>query len=209
MAISTRSLTASPGLVTRSILIVLLASIAFLTFVRESDACTVWLPESALEELERSSYVFSGKVVSVHPVPNDRFYEFIVDTVWKGPLHGTAYIRENELGELSASCEGGYRPFIVGKDYLVYDDNNVAKRTSLLVNASKDIAELGEGKRPVAGSMAPVPSALLKARAAIAESRVRDEQATRTWTLLIVWAAVLLVVIVICVLLWNHAVSRQ
>ncbi len=209
MAISTRHLTESLGLVTRSVLIVLLASTAFLFFARESDACTVWIPESALEELQRSSYVFSGKVVSVHPVPNDRFYEFRVDTVWKGPLHGTAYIRENELGGLGASCEGGYQPFIVGKEYLVYDDNHVAKRTNLLVNASRDIAELGEGKRPVPGSRAPVPSALLKARTDIAQARIEDEQTTRTWTLLIVWTAVLLVVIVICMLLWKHAVSRK
>ena len=194
----TRQLTASTKLVTRLMLIVLLSGAALLAVTRESHACSYVPPGSPSEELRKSIRVFAGRIVASHPVSNDKIYEFKVHTVWKGPLRETTYVRGQEYAYGDTSCSGSYKPFVVGVDYLVYDAYHVASRTGPLVNASEDIAELGEGRRPVIGSRALVPAELFRARAATDEARALEERASRaqaTRTLVVVGAVTFLVVI--------------
>lgn len=193
-----RLLAPSTTLIIRFVLIVLLASAAFLFFARESNACSFAPPGSPLAELQKSTYVFAGEVIAVHPVQSDKIYEFRVDRVWKGPLNETAYVRGNESANAGTSCAGSYRPFFVGLHYLVYDANHVASRTGLLTYASEDMAELGEGQRPVAGSKALVPIDLFRARAAAAESVALEEREARAQTarILIVVAAVTFLMVI-------------
>lgn len=175
----TRQLTASTKLVTRFMLIVLVVSAALLVFAREVNACSFTPPGSPTAELQQSTYVFAGKVIAVYPVPNDNIYQFKVYTVWKGSLYETFYLAGRENSYAGTSCAGSYQSFTVGLEYLVYDAYHIAGRTDLLVNASQDIAELGEGQRPIPGSSAPVPPAVSEARAsaqtALSETRTVDE----------------------------------
>ncbi len=165
----------STTLVIRFVLIVLLASTAFLLFARESNACSFTRPGSPTVELQKSTYVFAGKVVAVHRVPNDEVYEFKVDTVWKGPLYETTYIVGLLESYAGTSCAGSLRPFALGRNYLVYDDNHVASLTGLLEHKSEDLAELGKGRSPTSGTKAPIPEILQETRNA---PRPREDQST-------------------------------
>ncbi|MCY3749488.1 MAG: hypothetical protein OXG64_09350 [Chloroflexi bacterium] len=110
--------------------------------------------------------VFAGKVIAASSVPNGRIYEFKVHTVWKGPLYEKILIlRSVGVYDKGTPCEGEAKQYTVGQEYLVYDYIGMGSRTNLLHNANEDLVELGEGQRPVPGSIAPVPPDVSEASA--------------------------------------------
>ena len=155
---------ATTRFIIRTMFIVLLASAGFLVFARESNACSFTRPGSPTAELQKATYVFAGKVVAVHQVPNDEVYEFKVDTVWKGPLYETTYIVGLLESYAGTSCAGSLSPFTLGRSYLVYDDHHVASLTGILEHKSEDLAELGKGRSPAPGTKAPIPEVLQATR---------------------------------------------
>ena len=166
MDTATRQLTASTKLVTRFMLAVLVAAAAFLVLARESNACSYRPIGSPTEELRNASVVFAGKVIAASSVPDGRIYEFKVHTVWKGPLFEKVLIfRSVGVYDKGTPCEGEAKQYTVGQEYLVYDDIGMGSRTNLLHNANEDLVELGEGQRPVPGSIAPVPPDVSEASA--------------------------------------------
>ena len=172
MVTGTRHRMTPSKLVTRFMLVVLLAGPAFLIVTRESNACSLPPPMSASEKLSVSSHVFAGKIVRAFPAPNGGMYEFKVDTVWKGPLHETSFFYRS-VGVVSkgTSCERVIAPLSVGSQYLVFGNryigDSVGLRGSLsgMEAASRVIAEMGEGQRPVPGSSAPLSARLREAMA--------------------------------------------
>ncbi len=205
----TRRQSVAANLVTRLILVALLAGAAFLAVSRESKACSYAPPGSPSDERRKAKYVFAGEVVAVHPVENDKIYEFKVDTVWKGPLHETAYIRGHEEADTKSLCPAGYKPYAVGLKYLVYDSYHKFSRTRLLIYASEDLAELGEGRRPEPGLTAPIPLAVTQARMA------REEILTETPTIdrlivFLVWTLASVSVVTIAgLLIWTRNGRRR
>jgi len=123
-----------------------------------SYACSCIQPGSAAEELERSDFVFSGKVIEINDSNANATIQssadllevyFEVSTTWKG-------VDETEVRIFterdSASC--GFN-FNIDDEYLVYGNENNGKKmvnlcskTTLLANASEDLTALGEGQQP-------------------------------------------------------------
>lgn len=124
-----------------------------------SYACSCLEPGPVKEELERSSAVFSGKVIEiVDKNKNKRIQssadpievKFEVAEVWKGQSQ-TEIIVITERD--SASC--GFE-FDLDKEYLVYATElegelrvSLCSRTALLSAAGLDIQELGKGEKPI------------------------------------------------------------
>ena len=81
--------------------------------------------------------------------------EFKVDTVWKGPSYETMSLT---TARSDASC--GFT-FIEGEEYVVYSRDgatvSLCSRTRSVAYAQEDFDELGEGDRPGAGSIGPIP----------------------------------------------------
>lgn len=148
-----------------------LGSLGFLVSAGQVYACSCAQPGSPLEEIEKFSAVFAGKVFLVQHsydpsaksvTPEDRTtIGFEVSTVWKGTVHEVMYITTPPTG---GSC--GYT-FVEGEEYVVYasdsyygDDSytaSICSRTALLSEAQADIDALGEGQAPQAGSKGPMP----------------------------------------------------
>ncbi len=175
----TRQLTASTKLVVRLILVALLAGAVFLVPARESKACvpTDPPPPSASERLQKSPYVFAGKIVKAFPGERSELYEFKVEVVWRGPLHETAFLNWT-IGEFfeGSSCSYTIEPLSVGTEYLVYVNRGAITSLGLKGDVAHEwrtswaIAELGEGQPPVRGTSGPVPPI-------VRETRAMDEQA--------------------------------
>ncbi len=162
----TIQLSASTKIFIRFMLAVLVAAAASLVFPRDSIACLPPPIGSPTEELQRASVVFAGKVIAASSVPDGRIYEFKVHTVWKGPLYEKVLIfRSVGVYDKGTPCEGEAKQYTVGQEYLVYDDIGMGSRTNLLHNANEDLVELGVGRRPVPGSIAPVPPDVSEASA--------------------------------------------
>ena len=125
-------------------------------------ACSCAPPGPPLEELARSTAVFTGKVVglakplggfgpisSADPIK----VTFQVYTVWKGSVSQTTTITTSRSG---ASC--GYT-FEKGSEYIVYADGlndsltvSLCSRTQPLPAAEDDLAALGDGAAPFVNS---------------------------------------------------------
>ena len=134
-------------------------------------ACKCAQPGPPSLELEEFSAVFVGRVVSVQhsfdPGSAPRSREdrtkigFEVSSMWKGAVHEKIYATTPPTG---GSC--GF-PFREGEDYVVYAGDSayaggsytvgIFSRTALLGQAHADIAELGEGHAPRAGTGGPLP----------------------------------------------------
>ena len=137
----------------------------------QAHACKCAQPGTPSEELEESSAVFAGRVVSVrHSFDPDAAsvsredrttVGFEVSTVWKGTVHEDMYITTPPTG---GSC--GFT-FVEGEEYIVYaydsaycDDSytvGICSRTALLGQAQDDIDAFGEGHAPQAGTGGSAP----------------------------------------------------
>lgn len=145
------------------IFLLLVIIVSMLAIETESAcACSCAPPGSPDEELTRATAVFTGKVVGLAK-PLDGFgpissadpikVTFQVYTVWKGSISQTTTITTSRSG---ASC--GYT-FEKGSEYIVYahgPENDLAvslcSRTRPLAVADDDLAVLGVGSAPLAGS---------------------------------------------------------
>ena len=126
-------------------------------------ACSCQTPGPPSKELERAAAVFMGEAASVREFPqifgvsgntDPTTVRFKVKTVWKGAESHTRYVNTARNG---ASC--GYT-FIEGTEYVVYSPNgsyvSLCSRTRPLSEASKDLADLGQGSTPAVGTIAPM-----------------------------------------------------
>ena len=159
------------SMVARVSLIVLLIGVWILVHPEPSYACLCIDPgPTPAEGFSRSTSVFRGQVVSVIEFdPGEPFWggtkiistqdpttvEFLVETVWKGPLYQTRYLTTFRD---SASC--GF-PFVEGVTYVVYSADGLSTymcdRTRRLSEATDDLEYLGRGYKPVQSLAAPTP----------------------------------------------------
>lgn len=136
----------------------------FLDGYCRTHACSCIQPGPPSEELAQSTAVFSGTVVSVREYErkgdilssmDPTTVEFEVSRVWKGHDHQTMYLT---TARDEGSC--GFT-FAEGEEYLVYSANGtqvfLCSRTRELSRAADDLAALGEGRSPTAGTVGPTP----------------------------------------------------
>ena len=156
------------GISMRAARLALVASLVALWLfanTEQSHACSCVPPGPPSEALAESAVVFAGKVTSVREFedPNATTFsstdpttvEFKVDTVWKGQSYETMSLT---TARSDASC--GFT-FIEGEEYVVYSRDgatvSLCSRTRSVAYAQEDFDELGEGDRPGAGSIGPIP----------------------------------------------------
>ncbi|QCR32248.1 hypothetical protein [Lysinibacillus sp. SGAir0095] len=123
-----------------------------------SFACSCIQPGTAVEEMDRSDFVYSGKVLEITDTKAGSNVQssadlleihFEVSTSWKGANETEALVYTERD---SASC--GFN-FKVDEEYLVYGNVqdgkksvNLCSKTTLLANAKEDLVALGEGQKP-------------------------------------------------------------
>lgn len=145
------------------VLAVSLVGVWFLLQPGRSYACSCQPPGAPSEELVNATAVFMGEAVSVREFPrifgtwgssDPTTVRFKVKTVWKGADFQTRYITTARSG---ASC--GYT-FAEGTEYVVYSHNgfnvSLCSRTRPLSEATRDLADLGQGTIPAVGTIAPI-----------------------------------------------------
>jgi hypothetical protein len=139
--------------------LLVVATSLFLLNASPAKACSC-LPTTPKESLERSSAVFSGRVIDVVEEPSQSnplssYYgpqikaKFEVSKVWKGKTEKQLVVITNDS---SASC--GYF-FEKGKEYLVYASSQATQLqtglcsgTKQLSEAKEDLAVLGKAETP-------------------------------------------------------------
>ena len=148
----------------RLAIIASLVGISFILTPGLTYACKCAQPGTPSQELESSTAVFAGRVVSVNTFTradgtstglDPVTVEFEVSTIWKGPDYGTYYLTTPRGGE---SCGLGFNE---GDEFLVYSSDgetaNRCSRTRLISEAAADLEELGDGRSPTPGTAAPTP----------------------------------------------------
>lgn len=143
--------------ITSYVMVVSLTLLFFNYSPSTSFACSCAVPESVQVELEKSSAVFSGKVLgildkkkfnSIQSSGDEVVVLFEVEEAWKG-IHQTQVIVYTSRD--SASC--GFE--FTSNEYLVYANESdgelrvsLCSRTTLLSLAQEDLNELGIGEKP-------------------------------------------------------------
>ncbi|MDN4493781.1 hypothetical protein [Ureibacillus aquaedulcis] len=123
-----------------------------------SLACSCIEPGGAVEEMDNSDFVFTGKVTAIHDPNKNAFIKssadlleikFEVSDTWKG-VEASEVLIYTERD--SASC--GFK-FTLDGEYLVYGNEhdgkksvNLCSNTALLVEVADDLAALGKGQKP-------------------------------------------------------------
>ncbi len=144
----------------RLVLIVSLIVLWAMMNAERSYACSCGELGSPSEELAEADAVFMGRVVSVRQVESSQgvfITEFLVTTLWKGPLYSTMYITTS-----NEPCGTG---FSEGKEYIVYAygigrdalRTNLCTRTTPLSRGMDDLARLGEGTATPQATNTPTP----------------------------------------------------
>ena len=139
--------------------VVLITFLLFNISPTKSYACSCMAPGSVQEELDRSSDVFSGKVIDIKDINKLKLtqssadlMEVIIEVkeIWKGSNQPevTVYTERD-----SASC--GFE-FALNQEYLVYANEDggqlrvsLCSKTALLSSAGADLNELGKGEIPI------------------------------------------------------------
>ncbi len=141
-----------------------------------AHACAC-LETSTKEELRRADAVFRGKVISIDRrniekddgrggpwYVGEDIVEFSASQIWKGEPYETIYVK-SIWNRRMTSCGGG-GPFFTDRDgyneYLVfvYDDRahtGLCALSAHVDHAQEELAELGDGERPIPGSVGPIP----------------------------------------------------
>lgn len=133
-----------------------------LLYADRASACSCIYHGTPQEELQRSSSVFAGTVLSISRTATSyvgstdaKAVRFGVSSVWKGDQRSVLTVH---IGQGGGDC--GY-PFVVGKQYLVYTYESMGtqyaitcSRTAELASAATDLAALGPGTGDLKGSMA-------------------------------------------------------
>ena len=144
-------------IITSFVMVVSLTLLFFNYSPSTSYACSCAVPESVKVELEKSSAVFSGKVLgildkkkfnSIQSSGDELAVLFEVDEAWKG-INQTQVIVYTSRD--SASC--GFE--FTSNEYLVYANKydgelrvSLCSRTTLLSLAQEDLNELSLGDKP-------------------------------------------------------------
>ncbi len=138
-------------LVLKLIIGVLLSQIIFIANPVSVSACNCYIPENAIEGLEKSDAVFSGKVKNIKKAKvNGETYNAVlieVDKIWKGINESQSIVYTSW-----SSCQF---EFEIGREYLLYSykngDNyyvmNCGRSTDIL-NGKEDLELLGPGNEP-------------------------------------------------------------
>ncbi len=121
-------------------------------------ACSCAVSQTVEDEMQRSSAVFSGRVIEITDVNKFKVSKssgdpmavlFEVNKSWKGVSQSQVIVHTVRS---EATC--GYE-FQENEDYLVYTEENEGKlttsicsRTTPLVLAQADLDQLGEGEQP-------------------------------------------------------------
>ena len=140
-------------------LAVLSAGLWVLAYPGQSHACSCVDPGTPAEAMSRSAVVFGGQVTSMREarrlfglnLSDDlTTVEFRVYRIWKGTVRETMSLK---TARYEASC--GFT-FVEGEVYLVYSRDgasvSLCSRTQSLGQAHEDLAALGEGQAPEAGT---------------------------------------------------------
>ncbi|MBD8038435.1 hypothetical protein H9635_16950 [Solibacillus sp. A46] len=129
------------------------------SFPSITSACSCAELSSVEEEFERSTAVFSGKVIDIKKKKSLKGYSyksvlFEVTNTWKGVEQTQIFIT---TGEGDGDC--GFN-FIEGNEYLVYANEStmygakslvsiLCSRTNVLSSSQNDLEVLGEGEIPI------------------------------------------------------------
>jgi len=140
------------------ILFAFIMTFVFNMSVTETYACSCVQPGSPSEELNKSTAVFSGKVIEIVDENKNPFFQSSADTLkirftvietWKGNVESEVIVK---TARYSDSC--GFE-FALNEDYLVYANEtngnfhvSLCSRTASLATASSDLNELGTGEIP-------------------------------------------------------------
>lgn len=175
MYLKTHPLRFSTCHVLKLALIVLIAASMVFTDVREAQAC-VCSRSAPPKDLDYFAMVFAGRVVDKRTFfnPNasifshigkarhsaETVHTFLVSKIWKGPLYEFVYVREERT---QTSCPD--RSFALGEEYLIYAEPpkltvSYCSASIPLASAQKNLALLGPGEPPEAGTVAPRPESL-------------------------------------------------
>ena len=130
-------------------LVVITLSITCLT--QNAFACSCIVPSAPLVELEKSDFVFSGKVKTIISFDSEYgqalLVSFEVKSKWKGDITEEVVL---QTADNTAAC--GY-PFKKGESYIVYGNiyqnmmqTGLCTRTNLLDNAQEDLRDLDVGE---------------------------------------------------------------
>lgn len=118
----------------------------------KAHACSCSEPRPPGEQFEKSTAVFTDKVVNIETGDYSKTVHFDVERAWKGVAANALALTTAGSG---ASC--GY-DFEDGKEYVVYAyggeeslQAGMCSRTRLFADAYDDLAYLGEGYTPVPG----------------------------------------------------------
>jgi Tissue inhibitor of metalloproteinase len=143
----------------KTLIVSLLLVVSLMFSTDTSLACTCAPAKSAAQELERSTAVFSGKVVEIkrHKQAKDIFARvevvFRVEKSWKGVERRTVSVFTSSQ---SSACGYGFKE---DRTYLVYAhgdaegrlSTSICSRTRRLKDAGEDLEELGAGSNIAEG----------------------------------------------------------
>ncbi|HZG76690.1 MAG TPA: hypothetical protein VEZ72_12640 [Paenibacillus sp.] len=118
---------------------------------RQVEACSCFVPDSALEAMERADATIRGKVIDVKKRSIDNsMYDvalFEVSRIWKG-------IEQSQV-VLHTSWSSCQFSFEIGQEYLLYPYEHEGRyhvincgRNAEINHAEADLAALGEGRPP-------------------------------------------------------------
>ena len=128
--------------------ITVLFFVSFVLSLSSVIACSCIPVGSVSDELNKSDYVFQGKVLKINSelLGYTKEITFEVESLWKGANNSKEI--KVYTGQDSAMC--GYN-FEVGNEYLVYSVDTeeglltgLCSRTTSIEYASEDLAELGQ-----------------------------------------------------------------
>ncbi len=116
------------------------------------------------EEMERSTAIFAGKVLTVKPPPEKEIMssadpvevQFEVSEVWKGDVQERTAVY---TALSSASC--GIENFVEGTEYIVSAYDNKGALHTTLCNMTKPISAAGEELKALGEGKQPKPIALI------------------------------------------------
>ncbi|MFC7685046.1 hypothetical protein [Ureibacillus sp. GCM10028918] len=142
------------------LLIVFLLMFPFLVnfSTTSSFACSCVVPGTTQEELDKSDFVYSGKVIEIYDLNARAIVKSSIDLLevkfevldtWKGVNESEVLVYTERD---SASCGVN---FTINEEYLVYGNEhdgrksvNLCSNTALLTEATDDLEALGEGQKP-------------------------------------------------------------
>lgn len=209
--------------------VIVAVAVLFCTGIMKPDkvfACSCAMVQSAekqvKDELERSSAIFAGKVLTVTQPPEKQIMssadpvevQFEVSEVWKGEVQKQTAVY---TALSSASC--GYENFAEGVEYIVsaYESDSalhttICNMTKQLDTAGDELKVLGEGKQPqpVAMNVKKERSGLpLSADGGVSPAADNEAASASTSSNIYVLIAALVLLIAAAMIIWVRRNRKQ